>query len=300
MRMVGLRPSCMEKAASVIRLTTSHKTSWNMRSLHILSLGLLFLLPKTASANYIPEHEQQLFIESWANLAVEQMRLYGIPASITLAQAIVESGWGTGYVAIQGNNYFCIKGSNGWDGPIIKAQDDDPELSSFRQYVSIEESFHDHSKFLRENMRYQPLFKLDLYDYKGWAYGLKSAGYATKEDYAEYLISTIEKYGLYLFDFAIPANQINSIPPDVEQVAELVLPQANGIGIRPQIIDNQLGNKDAAGENGQAMSAPNYHFDRESVPARVSGQPTVEMPTSQSTMKISLILPKAAPSFERR
>ena len=86
------------------------------------------------------------------------MRLYGIPASITLAQAIVESGWGRGYVAIGGNNYFCIKSNNGWAGPTVKTMDDELDSSSFRKYLSIEESFTDHSKFLRGNSRYRPLF----------------------------------------------------------------------------------------------------------------------------------------------
>lgn len=300
MRMVGLRPFCMEKAASDFRLTTGHKTSWNMRLLNILSVCALFLLPKTSSANSIPDHEQQLFIESWANLAVEQMRLYGVPASITLAQAIVESGWGMGYVARQANNYFCIKGNNGWTGPIVKANDDDLDSSSFRQYGSIEESFHDHSKFLRENKRYQTLFALDMYDYRGWAHGLKSAGYATKADYAEYLILTIEKYGLYLFDYAIPANQINTLQLPFELQQEDAVMSAPRLNDGIQIIDNQIDSKDSKAEGGEAMPAPGYRLDRESMPSVPSEQPAVEMPDASQSVRINLILPKATPSLKRR
>ena len=230
------------------------------------------------------------------------MRLYGVPASITLAQAIVESGWGTGYVAQQANNYFCIKGNNGWAGPILKANDDDLDSSSFRQYTSIEESFHDHSKFLRENRRYQPLFQLDMYDYKGWAFGLKSAGYATKADYAEYLISTIEKYGLYLFDYAIPSNQINTLKLPFEQQPEAVmLPPTHDAGAIQPAIKNDLETKETTPfEDVRVMPAPGYHFDKTAVPASPAEQPAVEMPTARQTVKINLILPKATPSFERR
>ncbi len=255
-------------------------------------------MPKSASANFIPEFEQQLFIESWANMAVEQMRLYGIPASVTLAQAIVESGWGNGYVARQANNYFCIKGNNGWTGPIVKAQDDDPDSSSFRQYLTIEESFQDHSKFLLENRRYQLLFRLGQHDYKGWAYGLKSAGYATKSDYAEYLISTIEKYGLYLYDYAIPASQINSV--QLPFAAENDTVPTPAFEPNPQVVENQLNSVKADDENGQVMSAPGYYFDRATVVSKPVEQPLVELPTSERAVKISLILPKTSQSFERR
>ncbi|MBK9013341.1 MAG: glucosaminidase domain-containing protein [Saprospiraceae bacterium] len=272
-----------------------------MRLLHILSVGFIFLLPKSASANYIPDFKQQLFIETWANLAVDQMRQYGIPASITLAQAIVESGWGDGYVAKLANNYFCIKGNNGWTGPVVKAKDDDPDSSSFRQYLNIEESFTDHSKFLLENRRYQPLFDLNAYDYKGWAYGLKAAGYATKPDYAEYLIATIEKYGLYLYDYAVPANQIKSLSLQVEQQEQedVMMSPTHDPVIHLPMLDIQKDSKASSSEEGQPMSAPGYHFDRESATVATT-KPEVEMPADKKHVKIPLILPKAAPTFSRR
>lgn len=256
-------------------------------------------LAKPASANNIVDYKQQLFIETWANLAVEQMQLHRIPASITLAQAIVESGWGDGYVARLGNNYFCIKGNNGWDGPVVKAQDDDPDSSSFRQYTSIEESFTDHSKFLKENNRYRPLFDLNIYDYKGWARGLKSCGYATKSDYAEYLIATIEKYGLYMYDYASPGD----MPMSIGQLTE---PQGSSLErpiLQPvptvEIPANQEVKPTQKAQGQQVMPAPQYHFDRETATGILIA-PEVKMQTNSKPVSIPLILPKATTNFDRR
>jgi Mannosyl-glycoprotein endo-beta-N-acetylglucosaminidase len=325
MRMVGLRPSCMENwAATVFRLATSHKTTRNMRLLHILSVSALPLLPNLASASHIPgpnrqaamilaatkmdfynvpEFEQQLFIETWARQAVDHMRLYGIPASVTLAQAIVESGWGKGTVAVEGNNYFCIKGNNGWTGPIIKVMDDDSVdavlvASSFRKYETVEESFADHSRFLRENKRYQPLFKLDPYDYKGWAFGLKASGYATAEKYAEQLISTIEKHGLYVYDYAVSADQVKTLNLAFEQVEEEMAVPMHDTLVAPQIPENQ-GDATPQTSAGQPMlTVPAYKLDREAT--SVVAKPSTGLPDAGAFAKIPLILPKTTPKFKRR
>ncbi|MBK8562756.1 MAG: glucosaminidase domain-containing protein [Saprospiraceae bacterium] len=293
-----------------------------MRLLHILSVCALFLLPKAASANAIPVHDQQLFIDTWARMAVEQMGLYGVPASITLAQAIVESGWGQGRVALLGNNYFCIKANNGWAGPVIQAMDDDslenkPIDSKFRRYGTIEESFADHSKFLRENPRYSGLFKLSPTDYRGWCYGLKSCGYATKGDYAEQLISTIERNGLFLYDKAVPEDQIKALglpfeDLDYMEAVEAVEPAGDFIAIAPQVPQRaQLPQAPqtpaetapivALNEVNEEtlLKVPGYRLPREQRPMAVA-PPVVEIPVAQSFVKIPLILPKAAPKFERR
>lgn len=264
-----------------------------MRSLHILSWGLLLFLAKPTSAANFVDYKQQLFIDTWANLAVEQMRLHQIPASITLAQAIVESGWGDGYVARLGNNYFCIKSNNGWAGPVVKAQDDDPDSSSFRQYMSIEESFNDHAKFLKENNRYRTLFDLNIYDYKGWARGLKSCGYATKSDYAEYLIATIEKYGLYMYDYASPEDMPTNIVRFVEpplQVLDMPIHQPIASMIA---VGGQEAQAPAIEEAQQAMPAPQYHFGHEATP-------DVKTQSNSKPLGIPLILPKATTNFDRR
>lgn len=141
----------------------------------------------------------QEYIYKWRATAIENMEVYGIPASITMGQAILESGFGNGYLARVANNHFCIKCKSSWTGRTITHADDRPD-DCFRVYDSVEESFQDHAEFLSEGKRYEFLFAYDSDDYKNWAKGLKKAGYATAPDYAERLIGTIERYHLYLLD----------------------------------------------------------------------------------------------------
>lgn len=141
--------------------------------------------------------EIQAYIDKYKSLALEQEELYGIPAPITLAQGIMESTSGTSEVAIHANNHFGIKALGGWSGGIYRAWDDEPTKSKFRVYKSVEESYEDHSKILKNSSRYQSLFKISVYDYRGWANGLQDAGYATSESYAKALIGYIDAYELY-------------------------------------------------------------------------------------------------------
>lgn len=127
------------------------------------------------------------------------MRRTGIPASITLAQGMIESGNGKSSLAIEANNHFGIKCHNGWKGPTAK-HNDDRRNECFRKYKTAAESYRDHSDFLTSTPRYKELFELSDTDYKGWAKGLKKAGYATNPDYANMLIRKIEEYGLYEYD----------------------------------------------------------------------------------------------------
>ena len=127
---------------------------------------------------------------------------YKIPASITLAQGLLESGSGNSRLAKQGNNHFGIKCKKDWTGCTI-LEDDDALQECFRCYKSAEESYKDHSRFLKDNKRYAALFQLSITDYKGWAAGLLTAGYATNQKYSELLIRTIEKNGLASFDTMI-------------------------------------------------------------------------------------------------
>ncbi|MCR4853156.1 MAG: glucosaminidase domain-containing protein [Prevotella sp.] len=144
--------------------------------------------------------QYQTYIDQYRDLAIEQMLRYKIPASITLAQGIFESGAGRSRLTTQGNNHFGIK-CHGWKGRTLYF-DDDASNECFRAYNNAKESFEDHSKFLTNNKRYAGLFKLKITDYKGWARGLKSAGYATNPSYATRLINLIELYKLYEFDHA--------------------------------------------------------------------------------------------------
>lgn len=141
----------------------------------------------------------QEYIYKWRHIAIEHQELYGIPASITMGQAILESGFGNGYLARVANNHFCIKCKSTWTGATITHADDRPD-DCFRVYESGEASFRDHAEFLSEGKRYEFLFAYDDDDYKSWAKGLKKAGYATAPDYAERLIGTIERYNLQLLD----------------------------------------------------------------------------------------------------
>lgn len=138
------------------------------------------------------------YIDKYKGWAIEQMNQYGIPASITLAQGLLESNAGRSTLATQANNHFGIKVGSSWTGPYV-LRDDDARNEKFRKYKSARESYVDHSKFL-QGKRYQGLYTLGKTDYKGWARGLKAAGYATNPNYADALIRTIEMYNLNQFD----------------------------------------------------------------------------------------------------
>lgn len=139
------------------------------------------------------------YIDSYKEIAKDNMVKNGIPASITLGQAILESGAGTGPLSVQGNNHFGIKCHKEWTGASIRHTDDE-ENECFRKYDDPSHSFRDHSYFLVSRPRYANLFKLDRDDYKAWAKGLKAAGYATDPKYPDKLISLIERYQLQKYD----------------------------------------------------------------------------------------------------
>lgn len=138
-----------------------------------------------------------LYIERYKAVALEQEREFGVPAPITLAQGILESGAGKSGLTRKSNNHFGIKKGNDWNGPLCYAWDDDPQKSPFRVYSSAAESYKDHSLFLKSNGRYRSLFSKSVYDYRGWANGLQKAGYATSPTYAKALIGYIDTYKLY-------------------------------------------------------------------------------------------------------
>lgn len=142
--------------------------------------------------------ERLNYINQYKDDAIRDMIKTGVPASITLAQACLESSNGKSKLAMEANNHFGIKCSN-WTGPTF-IQDDDRKDECFRKYNSVLESYDDHSYFLRSRPRYASLFELEKTDYKGWAHGLKKAGYATDPSYAERLIKIIEEYQLYQLD----------------------------------------------------------------------------------------------------
>ncbi len=150
-----------------------------------------------AIASYVPLTSQQ-YIERYKSIAIQEMNLYGVPASITLAQGLFESGSGNGELARVANNHFGIKCTYDWKGESYY-KDDDHANDCFRVYDRAEDSFRDHSLFLKRK-NYAKLYSLDKTDYRGWARGLKQAGYATNPNYPTLLINIIEKYHLDQYD----------------------------------------------------------------------------------------------------
>lgn len=163
-------------------------------------LSLVFFLAGELTAGQVTlKPYQQEYLDKCVPLARQVMANTGVPVCISLAQAIVESGWGTSTIAKKANNHFCIKCSKAWKGKCFEHPDDKID-DQFRVYKSIYDSFEDYGEFLRYNKRYAFLFDLDPNDYKSWAYGLKQAGYATAPTYATTLIATIEKYDLVQYN----------------------------------------------------------------------------------------------------
>ncbi len=159
---------------------------------------LLLAAAATAQSRWNSVYQQ--YVDQYKDLAIEQMKRYKIPASITLAQGLLESGAGRSELARKGNNHFGIK-CHTWSGATVYFDDDDRN-ECFRSYSSVRDSYEDHSRFLTTGRRYQGLFSLSVTDYKGWARGLKAAGYATNPKYADRLIDIIQVYSLHQYDTA--------------------------------------------------------------------------------------------------
>ncbi|MCH2224875.1 MAG: glucosaminidase domain-containing protein [Crocinitomicaceae bacterium] len=174
--------------------------------LFITSVGLL--LVTYSFAGTATKITRQEYVDTWKAIAIEQMAIHNIPASITLAQGILESGSGNSELARKGNNHFGIK-CHGWTGSTMKI-DDDRKGECFRVYDSAKESYNDHSLFLNKYDRYSFLFDFDKTDYKAWAKGLKKAGYATNPSYPSLLIKIIEDLKLDQFDKIIAPEIIKS------------------------------------------------------------------------------------------
>lgn len=162
---------------------------------------LLIIISLTGSNSLWAQtlNESELYLQRFGPVAVEQMKKYGIPASITLAQGLLESGRGTSKLATIGNNHFGIKADYRWKGDTIRSFDNG-RWCTFRKYKDAGKSYEDHSRFLCENSRYDFLFELEITDYKRWAKGLKDAYYAEDREYDKKLIGIIERYELDQYD----------------------------------------------------------------------------------------------------
>lgn len=171
----------------------------NMRNIQfVFFIGLVLI----SSAGHAQKTEAVLaYIETYKDLAVEEMKRTGVPAAITLAQGIHESGAGKSELVLASNNHFGIKCKSNWTGESVR-HDDDAKAECFRKYPRASDSYRDHSDFLKNGQRYSFLFQLDPADYNGWANGLKKAGYATNPKYPQVLIKMIEDYGLQQYTIA--------------------------------------------------------------------------------------------------
>jgi LysM repeat protein len=179
-----------------------------------------------------------IYISKYKNAAIKKMNEYKIPASITLAQGILESGAGTSELALNANNHFGIKCGGSWSGETY-TKDDDTKDECFRKYPSIEDCYNDHSLFLKNNKRYASLFDNNADDYISWAKGLQDAGYATNPDYSKILVRVIEEYELYNYDKVTPrSNQpVVNQPVHIQtQGDDVVIIQ--GITYRPTTTQN--------------------------------------------------------------
>jgi hemagglutinin len=169
-----------------------------------LRSGVATVLAAMSVCGLSASNPYEEYIDRYCSLAMEHQEEYGIPASITLAQGLLESAAGRSTLASEGNNHFGIKCHKEWKGKTM-LRDDDARDECFRAYATPEESFRDHSLFLRRT-RYSRLFNLDVTDYQNWAKGLRECGYATDPNYAARLITIIERYSLYSYDTAAGRN----------------------------------------------------------------------------------------------
>ena len=186
-----------------------------MRKLYLLFL----LLPLASMAQRITPED---YIETYKDIAMQEMREHKIPASITLAQGLLESGAGNSALAREAKNHFGIKCHKGWEGDTY-IMDDDEKNECFRKYDNAEASFRDHSEFLCGRSRYAALFELEITDYEGWAKGLKAAGYATNPKYAQLLIDRIKLYDLTKYDqIALGERVDDNLLPDIAPEDELL------------------------------------------------------------------------------
>jgi len=180
-------------------------------------LVFLFAAAISFSAKAQDNEAVNVYIQQYKQLAIDEMIRTGVPASITLAQGILESNAGRCTLTQQSNNHFGIKCKTDWTGEVVY-HDDDRKGECFRRYNSAEDSYRDHSDFLKNRPNYAALFDIDVTNYKDWAYGLKRAGYATNPVYAQSLITTIERYDLEQYtDVAlVQSNQLDVASSNIQ------------------------------------------------------------------------------------
>lgn len=220
--------------------TTLPLNAVSMRNIRIYPIVAILLV---ASATLAQKQTPQEYLAKYKELAIIEMHRSGVPASITLAQGVLESNSGNSRLAKFANNHFGIKCKGSWTGKVIYANDDAPD-ECFRAYESVLASYQDHSEFLRVNWRYHELFELKSTDYKGWCHGLRKAGYATNPQYGKILISLIDRYELYQYDGAkLPGTELPTL--EVEKTV-------NGVAVKTA----------KTGETVKTIASDNYVKDK--------------------------------------
>jgi LysM repeat protein len=220
--------------------TTLPLNAVSMRNIRIYPIVAILLV---ASAALAQKQTPQEYLAKYKELAIIEMHRSGVPASITLAQGVLESNSGNSRLAKFANNHFGIKCKGSWTGKVIYANDDAPD-ECFRAYESVLASYQDHSEFLRVNWRYHELFELKSTDYKGWCHGLRKAGYATNPQYGKILISLIDRYELHQYDGAkLPGTELPTL-----EVGKTV----NGVAVKTA----------KQGETVETIASDNYVKDK--------------------------------------
>ena len=222
-----------KKVASRTKTTTSKSTRVKKISREVSQIKEAKEKTKKPLATIPYKNKVQNYIYEYASIAKHEMEAYGIPASITLAQGILESGAGYGELTGKANNHFGIK-CHDWTGERVY-HDDDRSQECFRKYDKASQSFRDHSLFLKNRKRYAKLFTYKINDYKSWAYGLRAAGYATDKKYPVKLITIIEKYQLYEYDSEVTGKKVVIKKPEEKQPVKTV----NSTVQKPDIIKEE-------------------------------------------------------------
>ena len=258
----------------------------------LVILLAVFCLPQVLAQRQAYDNAVSDYIDRFQKVAIREMELYRIPASITLAQGIIESDAGRSDLAREANNHFGIKCHQGWTGMTFH-KDDDTRQECFRKYGTAWESYRDHSLFLTGRDRYRALFNLDPTDYRGWANGLKAAGYATNPAYPQMLVRTIETYSLHLYD------QSDRIPAIVS-VADTVAHPSPGSWIGNLLATGVTGGQRIVYENNRLKLVLAREDDNIYLISRDVGVPVDKLLLYNDLVKSTALQPGQAVYLEKK
>lgn len=249
------------------------------------TLSIIFIFLFSAEAALCQQTTPEEYISEYKDIAISEMRRTGVPAAITLAQGLLESESGNSELLKRSNNHFGIKCKNTWSGPSVK-HTDDSRNECFRAYKNAEDSYRDHSDFLKNNSRYAFLFNLEPTDYKDWAKGLKKAGYATNPRYADILIKNIEKYDLekYTVDGILPdfsSPQYNDYA-SVDGISPSSFPGAN------QQADQNKSEKQVNSDQGTLKPGKHYPEYKILRKVTINHRKALQVPTNTSLLSLAM------------